>query len=167
MIVWRLIHIFSGVFWVGATYMMLGFVEPSVKATGEVGKKFMQQIGLKSKFSPIMGLMGILSSVSGLIMYDKISGFRGAWISSATGLSLTLGGLFGLLALVFGFVIQFRTSGRMKALAGDMAAAGGPPSPEQMAEMGRLSERMSLGGRISAVLMTLSLAGMSVAQYVG
>jgi hypothetical protein len=80
---------------------------------------------------------------------------------------LTLGGLFGLLALVFGFVIQFRTSGRMKALAGEMATAGGPPSPEQMAEMGRLSERMSLGSRISAVLMTLSLAGMSVAQYVG
>jgi hypothetical protein len=53
----------------------------------------------------------------------------------------------------------------MKAVAAEMEAAGGPPTPEQMAVMKAGSEQIALGTRIAAVLMTIALLGMSIAQY--
>jgi hypothetical protein len=53
----------------------------------------------------------------------------------------------------------------MKLLSGSIAASGGPPSPEQQAEMKSLSETVSRGGQITAVFLALALLGMSIAQY--
>ena len=40
-IVLRIIHIFSGVFWVGFAFFNIGFLQPTVKATGAEGQKTM------------------------------------------------------------------------------------------------------------------------------
>jgi hypothetical protein len=54
----------------------------------------------------------------------------------------------------------------MKAISTSIAASGGPPSPEQQAEMKSLSETVSRGGQITSVFLALALLGMSIAQYV-
>lgn len=166
MIIMRLIHIFAGVFWVGTTFMLIRFIEPTVSATGEVGQQFMGYLSSRTKFSAIMALAGTLSLLSGLVMYYVIFFDRDVAINSGYGIALTTGGSFGFISLVLGFAIQFRTIARMKAVRADMAAGGGPPKPEQLAELKTLAERLSLGTRIGGVLMTVALIGMSIAQYV-
>ncbi|MGB3716048.1 MAG: hypothetical protein WA996_16605 [Candidatus Promineifilaceae bacterium] len=37
MVILRLIHIVSGIFWAGATFFLVGFVSPAVQATGLEG----------------------------------------------------------------------------------------------------------------------------------
>ena len=55
----------------------------------------------------------------------------------------------------------------MKAINREVESSGGPPSPDQMAELGRQGERVALGGRIGIILMTIALIGMSTAEHLG
>jgi len=165
MVIMRIIHIFAGVFWVGSTFLLIGFVAPTVAATGDSGRQFMSYLGMKTKFSPVMALAGTLSVLSGLVMYYIIFDVTLDGLSSGYGLSLTIGALAGIIALIVGFVFQSRSANKMKAVAAEMEAAGGPPTPEQMAVMKEGAERIALGTRIGAVFMTIALLGMSIAQY--
>ena len=167
MIVLRLIHIFGGVFWVGASFLVVGYVAPSVQAAGDAGRAFMSQFAVKSSFSIAMAVAGTLTMLSGLLMYWEIFGFRVDALESGQAVALTIGGLAGIVALIVGFAFQFRSIGIMKGIAKEIGASGGPPSPEQQALMAHQGERVALGGRITVVFMTIALIGMATAQYVG
>jgi hypothetical protein len=145
---------------------MVGFLEPTVEATGEVGKKFMQHLSMRTRFSAAMAIVAGLTVLSGFIMYWRISGFRLEWITSGYGLFLTIGSIAGIIAFFSGFLIQSRSINRLKAIGAQIQTSGGPPSAVQIAEMESLSERISRGGKISAILMTIALIGMSLAQYI-
>jgi putative copper export protein len=166
MVFLRIIHILSGVFWVGGSLMMVSFIQPAVVATGAEGQKFMQQLGLRSRLSVTMAGVGVLTFLSGLIMYGIISDFRPAWMETGYGATLTVGAIFGTLALISGFWFQFRATSRMRTLMDEIQAAGGPPKPEQMAEIGIQARRLQIGGQLSAILMTLAVIGMAAAQYI-
>jgi hypothetical protein len=104
--------------------------------------------------------------LSGLVMYYIIFDLTTDAFSSNYGISLTIGAIAGILALISGFYYQRSSAVKMKAVVEEMEAAGGPPTPEQMAVMKEGSERIALGTRIGAVLMSISLLGMSIAQYI-
>jgi uncharacterized membrane protein len=166
MISMRIIHIFAGVFWAGTSFFMLSFVSPAVIATGAEGQKFMQQLAFRTRFTTAMMGVAILTVLSGLVMYWQIFNFRLSALSSGYGLMLTLGAIAGFIGLLTGYFLQNRITVKMKALSESIAAAGGPPTPEQQAEMKSLSETVTRGGQITSVSLALALLGMSVAQYV-
>jgi uncharacterized membrane protein len=166
MISMRIIHIFSGVFWAGTSFFMLSFVAPSVIATGAEGQKFMQQLAFRTRFTTAMMAVAILSVLSGLVMYWEIFEFRLNALSTGYGLMLTLGAIAGFIGFLTGYFMQNRTTGKMKGLSNSIAASGGPPTPEQQAEMKSLSETVSRGSQITSVFLALALLGMSIAQYV-
>jgi uncharacterized membrane protein len=166
MISMRIIHIFSGVFWAGTSFFMLSFVTPSVIATGAEGQKFMQQLAFRTRFTTAMMAVAILSVLSGLVMYWEIFEFRLSALSYGYGLMLTLGAVAGFIALLTGYFMQNRITNKMKTLSLTIAASGGPPSPEQQAELKSLSETVSRGSQVTSVFLALALLGMSIAQYV-
>lgn len=53
----------------------------------------------------------------------------------------------------------------MGNLSEEMAKAGGPPNPEQLAQMTKLQETMATRSEINAVLITIALAGMTLSEY--
>lgn len=166
MISMRIIHIFSGVFWVGTSFFMISFVTPAVVATGAEGQKFMQQLAFRTRFSTAMMGVAVLSVLSGLVMYWQIFEFRLDALSTGYGLMLSLGAIAGFIGFLSGYFLQNRTVRKMKSISSAIAASGGPPSPEQQAEMKSLSDTMSRGGQITSVFLALALLGMSIAQYV-
>jgi uncharacterized membrane protein len=166
MIAMRIIHIFSGVFWVGTSFFMISFVTPSVIATGAEGQKFMQQLAFRTRFTTAMLGVAVLSVLSGLVMYWQIFEFRVNALSTGYGLLLTLGAIAAFIAFLTGYFMQNRTTAKMKALFESITASGGPPSPEQQAEMRSLSAAVTRGGQVTSVFLALALLGMSIAQYV-
>jgi uncharacterized membrane protein len=162
MVVLRLVHIFSAVFWAGGAFFLVSFIQPAVLATGAEGQKFMQHLGLKTRLSTSMAGAGFLTVVSGLIIYGMI--FRGNLLASAYGVFLTLGAIAGIAAWIAGYYLQGRSIARMKVLSEEMAAANKPPSPDQIAEMQEMAKRLTLGGRITATLLTIALIGMAGAD---
>lgn len=163
-IILRIIHIFGGVAWAGASFFVGSVIAP-VAREDDSFRPFMQKLNTRTKFHPYMALMASLTSLSGFILYWLLSGFRTDFITSGRGLILTIGSIAGLIAWVLGFVNQQPTGKRMKALVGEIESACGPPQPAQIEEMKTLAEKLSRDGILSTIFISLSLIGMSISQY--
>lgn len=166
MLVLRLFHIPSGVFWVGGSLAFVWFVGPAVGAVGPEGGKVMRQLVLRTRWVMLVTLAAGLTNLSGLLMYWRDSGgLRLEWIQTGMGAMLTLGGIAGLLAGYFGPQVG-QTSKKLAELGERVAMAGGPPSAEDQAAMGHLQERMQSYGSISAILLVIAVLAMASARYV-
>lgn len=162
----RLIHILGGVYWVGATFLLAGFIEPTVRATSPESAKFMQHLVGKTKHVTMMSISAIATVGAGALLYWRVSsGLHGDWISSGTGIGLTVGAIAAWIAFVIGFVVMGRSSNKLGAISKQIQTQGSPPSQEQMAEIQELQAKLRTGGRVNAVFMAIAVAGMSVAQY--
>ena len=164
-IILRLIHIFAGVFWAGVAFFTAGLLTPAVAKMGPEGGRFMQQFVQRTQISKWMSLVALLTTLPGVILYVIDSGFSPAWMATGIGAGWTIGGLAGIAAFLHGGLVTGRVSSRIEQLGQEIAAAGGPPSPAQMAEMGRLQARIRQAGVISAFLLAVAVLGMAVARY--
>ena len=84
-------------------------------------------------------------------------------MTTGIGVGWTIGGLAGIAAFLHGGLVTGRTSNRIAQLGQEIGAAGGPPTPVQLAEMGRLQAKMREAGIVSAVLLAIAVLGMTAA----
>lgn len=159
MIFLRLIHIFSAIFWMGSTLVLTLFVEPTADSLGPEGGRFMSRLS-GGRFSQAMGLTGVLTILTGLWMYAYHSSGFDPEAMFGSHLLLTLGALAGIASLMMGVLVQGRNAGKLGALGQEIAAQGGPPTPEQAARLQALQNTLRSGGRITAALMILAVIGM-------
>ena len=163
MIILRIIHIIGGVFWMGAGMMQVYYVAPTAQALGPDGQKFMAHIVQRTKFSAVVGAASGLSLLSGLIMYVLI--YSRLQAQPNYGLGITIGGLFGIVAFVIAVAMIGAPTGKMKKVLDEIEAAGGPPAPEQIAQLQALGATIGKGGTWAVVTGILAMIGMSAAQY--
>lgn len=96
-------------------------------------------------------------------MYWRVSnGFDPAWTGSGMGIGLTIGSLAGIGAWAMGLITIAPTVERLDAVGGRIAAAGGPPSPELLAEMERLAAKLHRAGVIDIVLIGTAVFFMAI-----
>ena len=161
MTILRFIHIFSAIYWVGTTLFMVLFLEPTVRALGPDGGKFMQRLISGTRFSLSMTVSGLLTVLAGLLLFGSVTGSWSANIMFGPRLPLTVGAIAGIAAAIAGGAVQGRASGQLQALGQKIAKQGGPPTQEQAAEMGRLQATIRQGSHWSAVLMVVAVIGMT------
>jgi len=166
MIVLRVIHIFSGVFWVGVAFFNIYYLQPTIRQTGAEGQKVMRHLMQQTRFTSASYGTATLSMLSGLLMYWIISRFRLSFLSSGYGLVLTIGGIAGLIAWIV--VIFFLRSNfdKMTALGEQIQVQGGPPTADQAGQLQALGSQLTRIGQLNIILMSIALIGMSAAQYV-
>lgn len=157
------LHIVLGAFWAGSALLLALFIDPAVEAAGPAGGAFMQKLIAETRFAQVMPFAGMLTVLSGLLLYWLASGFAPAWITSPHGIAITIGGVAGILAAVVGAVLVKRPRLRMVALMRALPS-GQVPNPEQQAEIGRLKAAARRGSLIGSVLILAALAGMALAK---
>jgi uncharacterized membrane protein len=163
----RLFHIGSGVFWVGGILLFARFLFPAAKALGPAAGPVMDHLNRVLKLPDALAGAGFVNILTGLLLYWRDSGeFQGAWMRTGTGMTFGTGGLLAIAALVVGLSVNRPTAMQLGALAGAIQAKGGPPSPEQAAEMQRLQTRLGMALRVVAILLVLATAAMALARYV-
>lgn len=166
MIILRLIHIFAGVFWAGASLLLAGFVEPTVRSLDDEGGRFMQRLTGPSRLTTFMNLAAILSSIAGVILFWIISGGLSVnWMTSAPGVGLSIGAVTSAGAFVSGHAIQARSASRIASLGQEIQAQGSPPTSSQLTEMQSLQVRLRRGGVLGAVLLSIAVISMAIARY--
>lgn len=167
MIILRFFHIVSGLFWVGATIMLAGFVMPAIRAAGPAGGSVMRQLAVNLKLPIYMNVAGALTILSGLgFIWQDQTLSNGAWIHSSTGIVFTTGATIALLSAIFGNVVSRPTAKKIGALGTQIAAAGGPPSAEQTTQMLALQNRLTMATNILAITLTVAATCMAIARYV-
>ncbi len=164
LIVLRLIHIVSGVFWVGGAMISAFFLTPALAATGDAGQKMMGHMITKGRMSVRITVAAVLTVLAGATLYWIDShGFTSPWTSSGPGWGFGIGGVFGLLGLGLGMQVGMNA----KKLGQIAAAAQGKPSPGQIADMQAAQKRMAWASKVSTVLLILALVCMATARYWG
>jgi uncharacterized membrane protein len=165
----RIIHIGTGVFWVGAAFALFLFVEPSTKVLEPPErKKFLDELIKGRRYSTAILVASTLTILAGAVLYWRASGgLNATWITSATGLGFTIGALAAIVSWLLGPFAILPTIEALDRLGGEMLTAGRPPTPEEGARMGALSARLQTVGRIDLAMLTVAVLAMAVARYLG
>jgi uncharacterized membrane protein len=163
----RLIHILTGVFWVGGILVFARFVFPTAQALGPAAGPVMDHLMRVRKLPRALILAGLLTVLSGLGLFWRDSmGFRSKWMGTPTAMVFGFGGLLAILALVIGLTVNAPTAQRLAALSGKIQAQGSPPTPEQVAEVQRLQKRLGVVLPLITALVVLATVAMALARYV-
>ena len=163
----RLVHIIGGVFWVGSVMFAAFLLAPTLRALGPGAGPLMNQLVKVRKMPLIMMISSIATVGAGiwLFMID-ISVSQGAFMRTGTGMTFGIGGVLAILGFIVGMAVNAPASKRLAALGTAAAARGGPPSPEEQAEIQRLQGRMSTASLVVTVLLVLATGAMAIARYV-
>lgn len=165
-VILRLFHILGGVFWAGAALTMTGFIEPIARSTGADGARFLRTVMQRTQFSILMGAAALVNTICGILLFWDISGgLRPVWLFSLQGATLSAGSLAGIAAFVLAVAVQGRTSMRLAEVGREVDCAGDTPTPAQATELQALQARLIDSGKASAVLLVISIIGMSLARY--
>lgn len=162
----RLLHIVLGVYWAGALFFFVTFVQPSIRDAGPDGMKVAQQI-IRRGYLNILPVIAGLTILAGLTLYGlDARAMRGAWMSSGTGQAFTLGAVAALVAFTLGMLVVRRSMIRAIGLGQSLAQlAEGAERQARMAEMDRLRARATSGAQWVAGLLLVAVAAMAVARY--
>jgi uncharacterized membrane protein len=158
----RLIHILSGVFWVGSSVLFFLFMGPAVAATAEAGQKFMAHMVTKAKVTRATAVAAVLTVLAGGSLYWIHSqGGTSPWQYSGPGIGFGIGGLAAIVGLVFGLLV-----GRSTDVLGNLAAQiQGKPSPAQLSQIQAAQKQLAYAGPISTVALIVALLCMATARY--
>jgi hypothetical protein len=163
MLVFRVLHIAIGAFWVGGVLMLAGFIEPAVRSLGPDGGKFMQHLMRQRRLGMWLIGAGDVTVLTGLAFLGH-GIVSEVWRASAYGQALMFGSACGLVAIAIGHAVNLPASKKLVALGGAVQESGGPPTPDQAAEMARLQGRLRMGIRVGAVLLTATVVAMAAAR---
>lgn len=157
----RIIHIVSGVFWVGGALIMAFFIGPTIGAIGEPGQKFLSYLMNDLKFSTRLSIASGLTILAGAILYSLDARAGASWMRSSFAMGLGLGAVFALIGMVFGILVG-RSTGAMAQLG---AQFQGKPSAEQMTRMQEIRKQQLTYSRLNVITLLLATVFMAIARY--
>ena len=163
----RLFHIGTGVFWVGGLLVFARFLFPTALALGPAAGPVMDHMTRVLKLPNSLIGAAVVNILSGLLLFWRDSaGSQGAWMSSGTGMTFGTGGVLAIIAFGIGVSVNAPTAKQLGALGAAIQAKGGPPTPDQAAEMQRLQKRLGAALRAVSLLLVLATAAMALARYI-
>jgi uncharacterized membrane protein len=162
----RILHVLTGVFWVGAMVFVSGFLVPSLAEVGPDAGKVMAALQ-RRKFMVVMPVVGTLTMLSGLWLYWRVSsGFQVDYMKSGPGHAYAFGAIFAIAAFIIGMTVTRPAMMKATALGQSAAAASESERPAILAQAQGLRRRGAIGGNIVASLLVLAALMMAVGRYV-
>ena len=162
----RIIHVLTGVFWVGAMVFVSAFLIPSLAEVGPDAGKVMAALQ-RRKFMIVMPVIGTLTILSGFWLYWRASaGFQVEYMKSGPGHAYAFGAIFAVAAFVVGMTVTRPAMMKATALGQSAATASEAERPAIMAQALALRKRGATGGNIVASLLVLAALTMAVGRYV-
>jgi hypothetical protein len=160
----RLVHILSGIVWMGGAVLTTCFIMPTARALGPGGGPLMHQL-VQVRRLPVFMMVATLGTVlSGCALLWHNAG--GGWIHSGPGMTFAVGGASAIVAAILGKVVIAPTSQRLGALAAAPAPSDERAAAARAAELLRLRTRMTRASWAGLALLTVAASAMSVARYV-
>jgi len=166
-LVLRLVHIVSGVFWIGGGLYTFFFLGPALASTPAVMGQVMTALQKRRVFTAqqIAAGLVILSGIR-LLMIDS-AGFSGSYFATGTGKTFGIAGVFAVIAAVFNFGVARPTMERAVRVGAALASAADAGEKARLTqELDRLRKRGAMAGMLAVTFGILAASGMAVARYV-
>lgn len=165
MLALRLAHVAGGVMWAGAALLMAGFVVPAARGAGADG--FLPRLMGDRRAGLYMMATALVTILSGVALYARMAALTdGAFARTDQGITLGIGGMAGVLALLIGALGTGPAARRMGALGARLRSEGRVPTADEARRMGRLQAGIRWGTAASVALMLVAIGCMAVGRYV-
>jgi len=167
LLVLRLIHILSGIFWIGSGIYAFFFLSPALASTPAVMGQVMAALQRRRAFTVQQIAAGlVLLSGLRLLMIDS-AGFSGSYFATGTGRTFAISAVFAIIAGVFNFGVARPIMLRAGAVAASLAASGDAGEKAKLTlELDRLRKRGTIVATLAVSFGILAASGMAVARYV-
>lgn len=161
----RIVHVFCGVFWGGAIFTLVFFLQPAIKAAGPAGGQVMQRLAAL-RFMVVIPVLALLTVLSGFGLFWWRAGGSMTFMGTHAGIALSVGGLSGILAFALGMLGMRPATMRLLEIGRAVQEAGGTPTPDQQAEIPALQKRARSAAVGVSHLIGIAVIAMAVARYV-
>jgi uncharacterized membrane protein len=168
MIVLRAFHILAGALWFGSAFLFAGFFGPASAETAPSSGPIMSNVVKKRRVATVLAALAITTVIVGWTLWLKNAlsyASIGDWLTSPFGLVLTIGGLLATAAAYFGITGIGNNVERLVDIGDEIAASGGPPTPEQGARIAHLGAEIAKHSKIDLVLLFGAVFAMATARY--
>ena len=162
LLLFRLLHIFAGVLWVGGVVMIALFVQPTVRAIGPAGGQFMGYLLTKTRVAAYFPAVAGINVVAGLFLFWRNVHAGGNWGATRSGMTISIGALAAIIAFLIGGVMIGKSMGEIAKI---LRASGGPPQGEAAGQMAVYQGRIQRGTRIVLPLLVVAVIAMSIGRY--
>jgi uncharacterized membrane protein len=165
LLVLRVVHVLSGIFWVGSAVFSTVFLVPALSKLGPTAGQVFGELQ-KRKLMTTMFAASLLAILSGLrLLWITSGGMSSAYMSTPVGRGFTWSGGIALVAFVIGMLFSRPSGMRMGRIGAQLATATAEERPALMEELQRLRRRNTTSSLTVTVLLVLAAAGMAVARY--
>jgi uncharacterized membrane protein len=164
MLILRLLHVVSAVFWVGAVLFISFFLLPAMAQAGPAGAPVMQGLQQR-KVLTVIPIVAVVTLLSGFrLMQITSGGVWGDYFMTTSGATYGVTALIALAAFLVGVFVGRPATLRVQKLA-HMTSSAETDREMLLAEIRKLQIRSALAMRITAILLLVSASGMAVARY--
>ena len=166
-LIFRILHVMAGVAWAGSAFLFTVFIEPAAAKLGPAAGPFMEETIGRRKVPEIITAIAAVTVVAGWVLWFgdmNLVGF-GDWIGSSFGIVLTIGGLAATGAFFAGLIGVPPNLKRLAEIGSEVEASGGPPTPDQQAEMSSIQGRMRTLSWLDLSLLAIAVFCMATARY--
>ncbi|HEX6573747.1 MAG TPA: hypothetical protein VF042_02160 [Gemmatimonadaceae bacterium] len=165
LIIARILHVLSGIMWVGVMVFNARFLGPALNDIGPDAGKVMQAL-VKRGFINFLPGVATMTIISGAYLYwhDSV-GLDSTFTSSRPGMTFGLGAVLAVIAYIIGMVVIRPAIKVSLSLGPQLAGASEADRAVMMAQMGAAREKSTMWGRIVAWLLILAAVAMAVARY--
>jgi uncharacterized membrane protein len=161
----RVLHILFGAIWLGAAVFVTLLLMPAVREAGPEGGKVM--MGLGRRVPVFIASVSGLAVLTGLWLYWRFTdGLDPSLMNTAGGHTFGTGGILGLVAAVIATSVVGKNMKRAVATMKRMETIEPAARQALMEEAIRYRQRAASGGRMVAVLLTVTIVLMGLGHYV-
>ena len=161
-VVLRIVHIVSGVLWVGGAAVFFLYAQPTIAKLGPDAEKFVDEMVNRRRLPVYFLTASTLTVLAGVVMYWRQFGGIN---TSPVGLGFGLGGLAAIIAWLGGNILIPKTFETLATLAAEVRTSAGPPAVEVVARMQATQQQLRLIGMIVLALLGFAVVAMASARY--
>jgi hypothetical protein len=168
MLVFRILHILSGVLWVGAAFLFVAIIGPAAAEVGPSSGPLMVNAVKKRKVTKVILVLGAVTVLAGWAMWIRNATLHdslGDWLGSTFGIVMTIGGVLATTTFFVGYLGVGNNVDRLVEVIEEIEASGGPPTPEQQSRMDALGATLQKFGKTDLLLLLLAVLAMATARY--
>jgi hypothetical protein len=161
-VVLRLLHLLFGTFWAGTTFFTVLILEPRL---GRMGPKFQSPVmnALMPVITPLMILSSFVVLGTGVALTFMVWTTFDTLFTTSMGWILFAGFVFTIGAIAVGLGFLTPTGIRLGKLSRSLE--GRLPSPDETAQLTRLSARIETMSRLNFIFLLLAVSTMALFRY--
>lgn len=162
----RVIHILSGIFWVGSMLFTTFFLAPTIRSSPALAGQVMAGLQKRRLFI-ILPTVALLTIVSGTrLMWIASKGFSDSYFATPTGRTFVDGATAATIAFLLSLLVSRPGFVRIGRLGASLAGATDEGERQRISvEMQKLSRRVAIANSLVVVLLLFAAASMATARY--